>query len=103
MSFTGLHQKGFLIFAVLVILSVSVLFDMFDDLAVYATTGAESSGSPNGLSGGGGGCSNCIPPTIGLSKNGNDRHVSDGFSVNGVGIDVEHFYQKDCSTNYFSQ
>ena len=41
---------------------------------------------------GGGGCSNCTPPTLGLNKNGDRRMVDGGFTCNGQTIDVENYY-----------
>ncbi|MEE9409689.1 MAG: hypothetical protein V3V41_02050 [Candidatus Heimdallarchaeota archaeon] len=41
---------------------------------------------------GGGGCTNCEPPTLGLNKEGDQRMVDRGFTCNGQSSDVEHYY-----------
>ena len=41
--------------------------------------------------GGGGGCADCVPPTMGVNKD-NVRLVDGGFSYNGKVTDVEYFY-----------
>ena len=40
---------------------------------------------------GGGGCADCVPPTLGIDENGK-RMVTDGFVYNGLSVDVERFY-----------
>jgi len=43
------------------------------------------------LSSGGGSCSNCHAPTLGVNQHGK-RLVDEGFSYNGKAVDVEQFY-----------
>jgi len=44
------------------------------------------------IASGGGGCSNCSPPTLGFDKQGINRLVDGGFTCQGQTADVEHFY-----------
>jgi len=41
---------------------------------------------------GGGGCTNCEPPTLGLNKQGDQRMVDGGFTCNRQTVDVENYY-----------
>ena len=63
--------------------------------AHHSGTGPSSAGSGtiSGVIGGGSGCSDCTPSTMGLNKSGYMRLVEEGFRINGVGIDVDHFFQ----------
>ena len=40
---------------------------------------------------GGGSCSDCTPPTLGFDSNGR-QFVSDGFTYNGLPVDVQYFF-----------
>ncbi|MCV0412280.1 hypothetical protein [Nitrosarchaeum sp.] len=57
---------------------------LFTPSAVYAHAGHSH--------GGGGGCSNCTPPTLGVDDSGK-RLVSGGFAINDQTFDVELFRQ----------
>ncbi len=52
----------------------------------YVSESSTSEGS-----GGSGGCSDCMPPTLGFDSNGR-QFVSDGFTYNGLPVDVQHFF-----------
>ncbi len=47
---------------------------------------------PEEANGGGSGCTNCEPPTLGLNKAGDQRMVDGGFKCNGQTVDVENYY-----------
>ena len=62
-------------------------------LLIITTTGLTTADASHGGSvSGGGGCGNCIPPTLGIDKDGITR-VSGGISINSVVFDVEYYSQ----------
>ncbi len=48
-------------------------------------------GAGTGNNGGGSGCTSCTPPVLGIDRHGNN-FVSDGFTYNGLPIDVQYFF-----------
>lgn len=62
-------------------------------LLIMMTTGITTAHASHGASaGGGGGCGNCIPPTLGIDRDGISR-VDGGISINSVTFDVDYYSQ----------
>jgi len=64
-----------------------------DDVSGNTLVAAGPLTSTSGIvASGGGGCENCLPPTLGLDKKGDKRLVEGGFTCQGQTADVEHYY-----------
>ncbi len=62
------------------------------DLVIWTNHFTRFGATQAGVSGGGGdGCDDCTPPTLGVDSTGT-RRVSQGFSYNGETVDAEYYY-----------
>ncbi len=62
------------------------------DLVIWTNHFTRFGATAPGVSGGGGdGCDDCTPPTLGVDSTGT-RRVSQGFSYNGEAVDAEYYY-----------
>jgi len=63
-------------------------------LLIITTTGLTTAyASHGGSASGGGGCGNCIPPTLGIDKDGITR-INGGISINSITFDLDLYSQK---------
>lgn len=94
-----MHKSGIFklnvlfIFVLVILMPVSV----YGQGSGIGSGGGSSGGGSNSDAGanfsGGGGCSDCFAPTLGLDKNGVIRLVDDGLTINGNSFNVELYFQ----------